>query len=436
MEINILLLLLIAINNFVSCNYEVFNNQFSIYFKREYKKIGTDKNFGDEAVNNLLYNNIFSPVIIENNKNPIYLFLSFNNSDIKIISPTPNQKDTESNNTFFFPKSQQKLNLNFESLNPNNKEKEKNNSYIGLSLINNNKNKNSFINQLKENKIIEKRIFSVLFKENSITADSIWDGQILFGLYPHDMTSRYEEKDLNWISINKLGLDNWSIKFDSIKYHKEEKSFNIKEVEFDIGLNLLIGPEEYRIKIYENFFKKQIENKMCKEEIFFNKKDNQFYLAYSCDMDLEVSDFPGLSFYSKELNYSLIFDYPQLLTIFQKKVYFKVVFKRKAENKKWILGRGFMEIYPMIFDVDNERIGFYKTELGGQHFFVFIIFLIGIFIILVVTFHRGKQLIKEEKEAKEEKEMDKNREKENKDNIKKEENNINNEDETTKLKNE
>ena len=124
------------------------------------------------------------------------------------------------------------------------------------------------------------------------------------------------------------------IKFDSIKYHKEEKSFNIKEVEFDIGLNLLIGPEEYRIKIYENFFKKQIENKICKEEIFFNKKDNQFYLTYSCDMDLEVNDFPSLSFYSKELNYSLIFDYPQLLTIFQKKVYFKVVFKRKDANKK------------------------------------------------------------------------------------------------------
>ena len=433
MEINILLLLLIAINNFVSCNYEVFNNQFSIYFKREYKKIGTDKNFGDEAVNNLLYNNIFSPVIIENNKNPINLFLSFNNSDIKIISSTPNQKDTESNNTFFFPKSQQKLNLNFFPLNPNNKEKEKNISYLGLSLINNNKNKNSFINQLKENKIIEKRIFSVLFKENSITADSIWDGQILFGLYPHDMTSRYEEKDLNWISINKLGLNAWSIKFDSIKYHKEEKSFNIKEVEFDIGLNLLIGPEEYKIKIYENFFKRQIENKICKEEIFFNKKDNQFYLTYSCDMDLEVNDFPSLSFYSKELNYSLIFDYPQLLTIFQKKVYFKVVFKRKAENKKWILGRGFMEIYPLIFDMDNERIGFYKTELGGQHFFVFIIFLVGIFIILGVTFHRGRQLIKEEKEAKE---KEKSEEKENKDNIKKEENNINNEDETAKLKNE
>ena len=283
MEINIFFLLLMTINNLISCNYEVFNNQFSIYFKREYKKIGTDKNFGDEAVNNLLYNNIFSPVIIENNKNPINLFLSFNNSDIKIILSTPNQKDTESNNTFIFPKSQQKLNLNYESLNQNNKEKEKNISYLGLSLINNNKNKNSFINQLKENKIIEKRIFSVLFKENSITADSIWDGQILFGLYPHDMTSRYEEKDLNWISTNKLGLDTWSIKFDSIKYHKEEKSFNIKEVEFDIGLNLLIGPEEYRIKIYENFFKKQIENKMCKEEIFFNKKDNQFYLAYSCD---------------------------------------------------------------------------------------------------------------------------------------------------------
>ena len=431
MEINLLLLLLITINNLISCNYEVFNNQFSIYFKREYKKTINDKNFGDESVNNLLYNNIFSPVFVGNNKIPIFLFLSFNNSDIKLIQTSPNKKNIETN-TFIFPKSEKKLNLSFLLSNPNN-EKENNNSYLGLSLINNNKNKNSFINQLKENKIIEKRIFSVLFKEKSITADSMWDGQILFGLYPHDMTSRYEEKDLNWIAVSDIGTGTWSINFDSVKYFKEESSFNIKEVEFDIGLNLLIGPEEYRIKIYENFFKKQIENKMCKEEIFFNKRDNQFYLTYSCDMDLEVHDFPTLSFYSKELNYSLILDYPQLLCIFHGKVYFKVVFKRKAENKKWIFGRGFMEIYPMVFDVDNNRIGFYKIELGGQHFFIFIIFCIGIFAIIVVTFYRGRKLINEENEVKG---KDKNDLKEY---FKKDENNnINNDNdnEKTKLKKE
>ena len=225
MEINILLLLLIITNNLISCNYEVFNNQFSIYFKREYKKTINDKNFGDESVNNLLYNNIFSPVFVGNNKIPIFLFLSFNNSDIKIIQTSPNKKNIETN-TFIFPKSEKKLNLSFLLSNPNN-EKENNNSYLGLSLINNNKNKNSFINQLKENKIIEKRIFSVLFKENSITADSIWDGQILFGLYPHDMTSRYEEKDLNWIYISDMNSGTWSINFDSVKYFKEETSFKI-----------------------------------------------------------------------------------------------------------------------------------------------------------------------------------------------------------------
>ena len=112
MEINWLLLLLITINNLISCNYEVFNNQFSIYFKREYKKTINDKNFGDESVNNLLYNNIFSPVFVGNNKIPIFLFLSFNNSDIKLIQTSPNKKKYR-NKYIYFSKIRKKIKSKF-----------------------------------------------------------------------------------------------------------------------------------------------------------------------------------------------------------------------------------------------------------------------------------------------------------------------------------
>jgi U4/U6 small nuclear ribonucleoprotein SNU13 len=171
-------------------------------------------------------------------------------------------------------------------------------------------------------------------------------------------------------------------------------------------MNLIVGPEEYRIKIYENFFKKQIEDKLCKEEIFFNKKDNQFYITYSCSMDLEVNDFPTLSFYNKNLNYSIVLDYYQLLCIFERKIYFKVVFKKKAENKKWIFGRSFMEIYPLVFDVDNQKIGFYKVELSTDHPLILSFFFVVIVIIISITIYRGYQMMKKENEEKEKKQKE------------------------------
>ena len=61
------------------------------------------------------------------------------------------------------------------------------------------------------------------------------------------MTSRYNENDLKWVPIKDRDL--WQIQFDEVKFNNEENSISIKEVEFDIGMNLIVGPEEYRIKI-------------------------------------------------------------------------------------------------------------------------------------------------------------------------------------------
>ena len=420
-------LLLISFYYLISCNYDLYENHFSIFFNQARNIKNEEQSFGDEKLNNLFYSNIYSGVKFGNNKEAIDLFLSFDNSEIKIISKPNNNTKPQEKEKFYFPKAKQELNLTF-ILVETNKEKINNNSYLGLSLYDNDKNKKSFINQLKENKIIKNRIFSLLYKDNSIADDLTYDGEILFGLYPHEMTSRYSVHDLNWVSVIN---NSWKIKLDLIKFNNEEVITNINEVEFDIGNNLNIGPEIYREKIYEKYFKKYIEKKICKEEVFYNQKEKQFFLAYSCNHDLDVDEMPTLSFYNKELNYSITMDYNQLLCVYEGVIYFKFVFKKNKENKKWILGRAFMELYPLVFDVDNKRIGFYYVEITGDKPIVLALLFFTIIILAAIFIYRGNKMVKEEDNMKKNKENKEN--KEIKGDIKKD-NNIS--EEKTKLKNE
>ena len=400
MKIVSIVLTLIVINNLILCDYDLYENQISIYFKKSRNlNYNKEQSFGDEKITDLFYNNIFSPIKFGTNKNDIFLYLSFNNSHIKIISPLSNTKGKQKG-IFHFPKEKKELNLNY-ILDNSDTSKQKNMSYLGLSLYDNEKNEFSFINQMKENKIISKRIFSILYKDKSITDDPMFDGQILFGLYPHEMTSRYNENNLQWAPIKD---NTWKINFDLINFNNKE-NLNITEVEFDIGLNFMIGPEEYRQKIYENYFRKYIDKQICKENIFFNKIDNQFYLAYTCKYDLDIDDFPNLSLYNKILNYSIVMDFNQLICVYRGIVYFKVVFKKKAENKKWIFGRAFMELYPLVFDVDNKKIGFYKVQISRDSPLVIIFLFVTIFTVFIYSLYRGNQMMKEENKNKKEKEM-------------------------------
>ena len=382
----ILILLIIKIFH-IECDYNIYNNHFSIYFKRAFNKFNVERELDDASINHLLYNNIFSLVKIGNLLKPTLIFLSFNTSDIIInseqyLNSITYDKESITNKTILY-KDKMKfltedkiLDLNF---NLNLKLKNDTSSYIGLGIQNVKNNKNSFINQLKDNHIIENRYFSVLFKENSINGDTQNEGQILFGLLPHELTSRYNPKELYWTSItnenNNLSDLKWQIKFDSIYYHNDKESLSVKDAEFDISLNLIIGPEEFRQKILKNYFEKFINEKICKEELFYNKKDKEFYISYECKQNYDIEDFPTLNFYSKDLNETFIMKYEQLLCVFKGRYFLKVVFKKNAENKKWILGRGFMEVFPIIFDVDNKKIGYYKIIISENNpIFVFLFF--------------------------------------------------------------
>ena len=156
------------------------------------------------------------------------------------------------------------------------KEKTDNENFNSIGLGNAN---NSFLHQLQNRKYINKRIFSFLFGDDSFAETKIFDGQLLLGCYPHDISPYYDETELNFISLRDK--EKWVIEFDYVNYNNQV--LKDKLVEFDVNLNLMIGPENFRKILKSSFFREFIEEGKCKENYFKSKKNGNIYLFYSFD---------------------------------------------------------------------------------------------------------------------------------------------------------
>ena len=265
---------------------------------------------------------------------------------------------------------------------------------IGLGLNpNNNKNKVdeslSFMEQLKRKNYIAKKIFTPLTGDDSIDEGRFYDGHILIGVLLHEVNPFYEEKDLKWISMKdntKSPNRNWHINFDTVKYNNEIIKDSMTNL--DLSLNVIIAPESFRQKLIKGFFKKQLDNKKCEENLFYNLKDEEPYIYYSCSDGAEFIEIPKLSFYSKILNETFELTFDTLFTRYKTRFYFNVIF-RKKEQDNWVLGQLFLNNYKFVFDTEEERIGYYKIKIEKSHPYIAIISIIIAFIIFFIIYLNG-----------------------------------------------
>ena len=141
---------------------------------------------------------------------------------------------------------------------------------LGLNINSKKNEKTSFLDQLKQHNYIDKKIFTFLFGDYTFIESRAFDGQLLLGCLPHDINNNFDERDLKWISIKDNSNSNkkWNINFDTVKYNNDE--IKDKIVNLDLSLSMIVGPESFRLKLLEEFFKKHIENNICKENYFFN----------------------------------------------------------------------------------------------------------------------------------------------------------------------
>lgn len=254
---------------------------------------------------------------------------------------------------------------------------------IGLNLYSNHINNSfSFLSSLKQNKLIHQKVFSYLIGDESFSDSKMYNGQLLLGYYPHDISLDFDEEGLQFYSV-KNKFKKWTIEFDLVKYNNDE--IEDKIMELDINLNLIIGPKKFRKKLISDFgfFKEFIDNNKCKENYFLNKKDNETYIFYSFDNDIQFKEVPNLFFYSQEFNETFKISFSDLFVKYRNRYYFKIIFNKKPSNI-WIFGQIIFDKYKFIFDLEERKIGYYKNYSKENHpIIILICFIIFAFIFLI-----------------------------------------------------
>ena len=394
---------LILIN---SSEFDEIEEHMLIKLKKEIKNDKKDIT-EDNYMNELMYKEFYSKfdVGIPSQKVKFYFETNIYESKIskdeyeiersttyKLIGRNKNTKnDTEMNYLsqemlIFHPKKKLE-NFTFILKEKSTEEDNKNFSIFGLNMNVNNKSESlSFLHQLKQKHFINRKIFSFLFEDYVIGNNNGFDAQILIGCFPHEINSLYDEKDLRWISSKRDATSNrsWHIDFDTVKYNND--TLIDTKVNLDLSLNVIVGPESFRQKLLSSFFKTNMEKKNCKENIFYSIKDEEHYIYYSCNGQTEFIDIPTLSFYNKELNETFKFPFTNLFTKYKGKFFFSIIFSKKPRNN-WILGQIFFSTYRFIFDLEQERIGYYKTiPYKSNLYIVFISFIIAIIVFAILYF--------------------------------------------------
>ena len=207
----------------------------------------------------------------------------------------------------------------------------------------------SFLNQLKNKKLIKDYIFSIKYINEN-------EGEFHLGNYYHlyENNLNYDENDFKSmkIGIPRVSLDKWILNFDEVILSTGNTTYlNYALLSYEFGF--IYGTWHYYGLINEIFFTKYEKN--CEKK---NLRLNDFY--YVCDNNIDLGSFPDLIFIKDDFNFTLTKN--ELWTKFDNKYYFLVIFCEE-QKQDWVLGKIFFQKYIIFFNQDTKTIGFYQNYI-------------------------------------------------------------------------
>ncbi len=239
---------------------------------------------------------------------------------------------------------------------------------------------NNFIHQLKKKELIDNYAYTFQFINNN-------EGYLYIGNYPHSYNkSFYDSVNFHSISVSLTYV--WASNFEKITFGNE--TINDNRFELNSTLGGIIGVKSFINIIDSLYFKQKINENKCKE----NSENS--YTFYECNSDLDVSDFPILSFYHKNSNFTFVLTYEDLFEVINGKLYCKIIF-RKGIDKHWHLGQPFLKKYMVTFDQNKKIFGFYlkinkkKSLFTWYNILIFFFIIIVIFLIIILTRNINKK---------------------------------------------
>ena len=253
---------------------------------------------------------------------------------------------------------------------------------IGLHLKQNPYNKlPDFISSLKQSKDINSNSFSLKFKKEINKGFSYNENKGYFIIGEELTDDKIEMDKIYYTNAIKVGGGaNWETKFDNIysrnaKNDSSNRIFKSKRNQgiFYVNKPYILGAKEYQEFIKETFFEELIEKNIC----FINDKiNNKNYFSYFCDSTSSIfmnklnNKFPDLIFEHKELgeNFTLTKEDLFVYNEFNKSdlnLYFLVMFANPKGHSfvfSWTLGIPFLKKYRLSFNIDTNKIGYYKDD--------------------------------------------------------------------------
>ena len=220
----------------------------------------------------------------------------------------------------------------------------------------------SFISQLKNNKLINKKVFFIKYNDNDD------NGEIVFGAFPHELKDKYcknciEEEYIEGDNVYTSDIQIvWSIK--GYIYSGEKLMFNyLSSIDFELNQGFIIGSYIYKKEILNNFFNEKILKEECFTQEIYQQK--RAFDGFYCKKDIDITKFESLKIILDKIKYKIEFTYDDLFTMNGDYLYFNVLFTQEEDEFKndFILGKPVFKKYPLVFDFvrRSEKIGFYNN---------------------------------------------------------------------------
>ena len=208
----------------------------------------------------------------------------------------------------------------------------------------------SFINQLFFNGLIYHKVFTQSFKDDE-------NGLITFGEIPKEIVNNYKKYGrCSALNVEKDGKiyknRKWECGIDGIYFGDvyDEKFIhllvNTRTSFFSFRKRALVPKEIF------NFFVELIKNNIC-ERLLIGKYD-----TIKCDR--EIIDGPKINLIFGDWAMSLPVN--KLITYNKKTKSYEFIFYNKKNFEHWSLGRPVVRLFHMVYDYQNQEIGFYSEK--------------------------------------------------------------------------
>ncbi|CAG9333910.1 unnamed protein product [Blepharisma stoltei] len=197
----------------------------------------------------------------------------------------------------------------------------------------------TFLDNLKQQGQISKKIFSIFLSDNGFFGNFNDGSAIIFGGF--DLESFSQSQEVKYVDLFQNN-GRWEVSLSDLVVSNEQVTNRHFEAHFGIGVGLIYAPQNEFNSIYKGLSKAGkcgIENS---------------FVVCECAGDYKVEDYPSISFVLGSTHrFSL--ESQNYFYKYGSKCY--LLFGVNSVEYGWIIGDVFMRKYYTIFDADYGRIG-------------------------------------------------------------------------------